>query len=205
MSTLLQGHIAIKARQIKPGEAYAVEVKTGQLVQITDVAGKQMAPFVAFNAADKAEHLSVGATRTGGGSIMLQAGMKLLSNRRGPMFELSEDSVGRHDMLFPTCDPKRYKEDFGLDDHASCLGALSEALEPFGITSDQIPDPVNWFMNVAIKGRGELEIREPLSERNDAVVLTALMDTIIGVSACPQDQNDANGGTPSDILVRVYR
>lgn len=205
MSTLLQGHIAIKARQVKPGEAYAVEVKAGQFVEITDVAGKQMAVFVAFNAADSAERLSVAATRTGGGSLMLQTGMKLLSNRRNPMFELSEDSVGRHDMLFPPCDERRYKEDFGLDDHPSCRSGLSAALEPFGIDSDQIPDPVNWFMNVAIKQRGELEIREPLSERNDSVVLTALMNSIIGVSACPQDQNDANGGTPTDILVRVYR
>ena len=60
-------------------------------------------------------------------------------------------------------------------------------------------------MNVAIRQRGELEIREPISERNDHVLLKAVMDTIIGVSACPQDKNATNAMKPSDILVRVYR
>ena len=274
MSTALQGRIAIRARQVKPGEAYAVEVKTGQLIQITDVSGKQVADFVAFNAGNRAEHLSVAATRTVGSSIMLQQGMQLVSNRRTPMFELVEDTVGRHDMLLALCDrpepepveptaattepepePEPVAEaapedveaaasdvaptngaasDEGASDAstgteasaensvegaeeaaatpepaaaepAGCLTAISKALDSYGITADQIPDPINWFMNVGIKGRGELEVREPLSERNDYVVLAALMDSVIAVSACSQSDDATNGENPTDILVRVYR
>src|SRR6266508_5210115 len=189
MCQTLLGRMAIKARQIRPGQAYAVEVMTGQYLQISDVQGKQVADFVAFNLEDRAEALSTAATRAINGSIMLQLGMKLYSNRRNAMFELVEDAVGRHDMLFPACDPRRYKDDFGLEEHANCREALTEALTEYNVTYDQIPDPVNWFMNVAIRQRGELEIREPLSERNDSVLLTALMDTVVAVSACPQDQN----------------
>lgn len=271
MSTALQGRIAIRARQIRPGEAYAVEVKAGQLIQITDVSGKQVADFVAFNAANRAEHLSVSATRAVGSSIMLQQGMQLVSNRRAPMFELVEDTVGRHDMLLALCDrpepepaespasapaakqatpeeeasptaeateSESAAEDFAAESQgaedpspsseataetaaeaaeepaapveqataspAGCLTAIGRALEPYDIQLDQIPDPVNWFMNVGIKGRGELEVREPLSERNDYVVLSVLMDTVIAVTAC--SQSDAtNGENPTDILVRVYR
>jgi uncharacterized protein YcgI (DUF1989 family) len=205
MSQALRGKMAVKARQVRPGQAFAAEVKAGELVQVTDVAGKQVADFVAFGLDDRAEVLSVGATRGSGGSMMLQTGMKLLSNRRNPMFALVEDTVGRHDMLFAACDPKRYKDDFGLDDHPNCREALTEALSPFGVGYDRIPDPVNLFMNVAIKQRGELEIREPISERNDFVVFEALMDCVIGVCACPQDQTATNGFNPTDILVRVYR
>ena len=204
MSQALRGRMAIKARQVGPGQAFAAEVKAGELVQVLDVSGKQVADFVAFGLADRSEVLSVGTTRASGGSMMLQQGMTLRSNRRHPMLELIEDTVGRHDMLFAACDPIRYKEDFGLEDHPNCREALAHALGPFGVGYDQIPDPVNLFMNVAIKQRGELEVREPISERNDYVVLRALMDCVVAVSACPQDQTATNGFNPTDILVRVY-
>lgn len=204
MSDILSGRMAIKARQIRPGQAHAVEVKTGQFLQITDVQGKQVADFVAFNAADRAEYLSVAHTRSANASVMLQQGMSLYSNRRAPMLELIEDTVGRHDLLFAACDPKRYEE-LDAPEHANCRTALADALAPFDIESDRIPDPVNWFMNVAIRQRGELEVREPISERNDHVLLTATIDLVVAISACPQDKNATNGFSPTDILVRVYR
>jgi uncharacterized protein YcgI (DUF1989 family) len=205
MSLTLLGRMATQASQVNPGRAFAAEVKAGELVQIMDVSGQQVADFVAFGLADRSEALSVGATRAAGGTMMLQQGMTLLSNRRNKMLELVEDTVGRHDMLFAACDPQRYQDDFGLADHPNCREALSEALTPFGVGYDQIPDPVNLFMNVSIKQRGELEVREPLSERNDYVIFQALMDCVIAVSACPQDQNATNGAKPTDVLVRVYR
>jgi hypothetical protein len=112
--------------------------------------------------------------------------------------------VGRHDTLFAACDPKRYESLGAPPDHANCRTALADALSDFGVTYDQIPDPVNWFMNVAIRQRGELEVREPLSEPGDQVQLTALMDIVIAVSTCPQDLVPTNGGQPTDILVRIY-
>jgi uncharacterized protein YcgI (DUF1989 family) len=60
-------------------------------------------------------------------------------------------------------------------------------------------------MYVTIKQRGELEIREPLAEKNDFVVLKALMDVVVAVSACPQDLTPTNGGKPTDIMLRVYK
>ena len=106
--------------------------------------------------------------------------------------------------MFAACDPKRY-EALGAPDHASCRAALTEALRSFGIDFDHVPDPINWFMNVAIKQRGELEVREPLSEANDYVVLRAMMPVMAALSACPQDLNPTNGMNPTDLLIRVYR
>ena len=205
MSGVLLGRMAIRAKQIKPGEAFASEVLADQLIQIMDVAGQQVADFVAFARDDHAERLSTGVTRSAGGSIMLQKGMNLWSNRRRPMFEIVADTVGRHDMLFGACDARRYEEDYQATDHANCRDGLAAALAEYDIGADELPDPINWFMNVAIKQRGELEIRDPLSERNDQVVLRALQDTIVAVSACPQDKNATNASNPTDILVRLYR
>jgi uncharacterized protein YcgI (DUF1989 family) len=204
MIEILKGRLAIKARQVRPGQAHAVEIKTGQLLQVTDVQGKQVADCVAIRLDDREEFLSVAATRSSNGNVMLSQGMTLYSNRRTPMFELVDDTVGRHDMLFAACDPKRY-EALGEPGHANCRTALAEALAPYGVEYDRVPDPINWFMNVAIRQRGELEIREPLSERGDQVILKALVDAVVAVSACPQDKNATNGFAPSDILIRVYR
>ncbi len=201
---VLSGRMAIKARQVKPGQAHAVEVKEGHLLQITDVQGKQVADFVAFVLADRNEFVSTAATRSVNGNVMIQKGMKLYSNRRTPLFEVVDDTVGRHDMLFAACDPKRYEE-LGEPGHANCRTALAEALATYDVDYDRVPDPINWFMNVAIRQRGELEVREPLSDRDDRVLLRALTDVVVAVSACPQDKNATNGFSPSDILLRVYR
>jgi uncharacterized protein len=205
VSQQLLGRMAVKAGQIRPGEGFGVEVKKGQLLQIITVEGRQVADFVAIAAGNPEERLSTGVTRAKNSSIMLQSGMKLYSNRRNEMFEIVEDTVGRHDMMFAACDPRRYTDDFGLEGHANCRDALFNALGTFGLTYDDIPDPINWFMNVSIQQRGELEIRESLAEKSDYVLLRAEMDTVAGISACPQDQNATNGGTPTDLLIRVFK
>ena len=204
MSDLLSEKTPIRARHIRPGQGQAVEVKTGQLLQIQTLQGKQVADFVAFTQGDTEEFLSTSVTRAANATIVPKLGMMLYSNRRQPMFEIVEDTVGRHDMLYACCDPVRY-EMLGAPGHASCREALTEALGGYGIGHDRIPSPINWFMNVAILQRGELEIREPLAEKDDYVVLRALKDVVAAVSACPQDLVPTNGSNPTDLSVRVYR
>ena len=194
----------IRARHIQPGQGQAVEVKTGQLLQIQTVKGKQVADFVAFSLDDRDEFLSTAATRSTNTNIIPQLGMTLYSNRRQPMFEIVEDTVGRHDMLYAACDPVRY-ENLDAPGHANCRQALTDALTEYGIGFDRIPDPINWFMNVSILQRGELEIREPLAEAGDYVVLRAMKDVVAAVSACPQDIGATNAGQPTDLHIRVYR
>ena len=205
MSEQLVGRVAVKSKQLRPGEAVGFEVKTGEIVQISTLEGKQVADFVAVSLSNPNEVSSTAHTRAQNNSIMLQNGMAIYSNLRNKMLEVVEDTVGRHDILFAACDPKRYSVAFGIEGHANCREALAGAMTPFGLTFETVPDPVNWFMNVAILQRGELELRESLAEKNDFVLLAATMDCAIGVSACPQDQNDINGGKPTDILVRIFR
>ncbi len=200
----LLGRVAIKAKQLHPGQGFGAEVKKDQLLQIITVSGRQVSDFVAFSAADPADGLSVAMTRVKNNSIMLQQGHTIYSRRRTPLLELVEDTVGRHDMYFPMCDPRRYADDFNQLDHLNCQDAFVEALAPFGIQRDALPDPINWFMHVGMVGKGELEIRESIAEANDYVMLRALTDVIVGVTSCPQDQNATNAGAPTDILVRIF-
>ena len=63
MSDLLSEKTPIRARHIRPGQGQAVEMKTGQFLQIQTVQGKQVADFVAFTQGDTEEFLSTSVTR----------------------------------------------------------------------------------------------------------------------------------------------
>lgn len=204
MSDLLNDKTLSKARHVEPGTAGLLTVRTGQFLQIQTIEGKQVADFVAFSADDLGEHVSTSHTRVANMNIVPQLGMSLYTNRRQPLFEITEDTVGRHDMLVAACDPARY-EALGAPGHASCRQALTDALVEYEIGIDRMPDPINWFMNVAIKQKGELDVRLPLAEAGDYVLLKALRDAVVAVSACPQDLNDTNGGKPTALRIAVYR
>jgi uncharacterized protein YcgI (DUF1989 family) len=204
VSDLLNEKTLSKARHVEPGTAGLLTVKAGQYLQIQTIEGKQVADFVAFNADDMAEHVSTSHTRVANMNIVPQMGMSLYTNLRQPIFEITEDTVGRHDMLVAACDRARY-EALDAPGHASCREALTEALVEYEVGYDQMPDPINWFMNVGIKQKGELDVRAPLAEAGDYVLLKALRDAVVAVSACPQDLNDTNGGKPTALRLAVYR
>ena len=204
MSDLLSEKTPIRARHIRPGQGQAVEVKSGQFLQIETLQGKQVADFVAFSLPDSEEYLSTSVTMGTNANVVPKLGMTLYSNRRQPLFEIVEDTVGRHDMLYACCDPVRY-EMLEAPGHANCREALTDALSGYNIGFDRIPTPINWFMNVSIQQRGELDIREPLAEAGDYVLLRALKDVVAAVSACPQDLTATNGFQPTDLRIRIYR
>lgn len=201
---ILAGRMARRAAQVRPTAPDVFEILEGQYLQINDVEGHQVSEMIAFNKHDMREMVSTSHTRGINNSLMLVKGMNIYSNRRNAMFALIEDTVGRHDMLLPSCDRRRYQDDYGLVNHPGCRDNFFRELEPWKVEYDRIPDPINFFMNVGLRARGEFEIREPLSERNDYVLLRALMDMVVGVSACPQEQSPATGFNPTDVLIRVY-
>ena len=203
MSEALRDRMMLSQREVRPGEAEALELKPGELLQLVDVEGKQVADFVVFSLTDRAEWGSTSVSRSANDNIMMTLNHQVWSNRRRPLLELVDDTVGRHDMLYACCDPVRY-EALGAPGHATCRTALAEELAAYDVPADRVPDPINWFMNVAIKQRGELEIREPLSDKDDYVVLKALVDVVVAVSACPQDLTPTNGMKPTNIRLRVY-
>ena len=181
----------------------AFKVGRDQLVKVTDIQGKQVCDFFAFNPKDPGEMLSPTYTRSVLGQMHLQEGKPLYSNRRRPLFMVVEDPVKRHDLLFAACDPARYME-YGLKDHPSCQSNVLSALKGAGLVPAVFPHPVNLFMNVTINSDGKLEIREPLSKPGDYILLQALDDLLVAVSAYPQDQNPCNGWNPTDLRIEVY-
>lgn len=173
MANVLVGRRVVQSQQIVNGTAEVFTVKAGQLVQIIDMVGAQVAAMVAWGGEDGTERLSTPVTITANASIVLQKGDKLYSNRKTEMLELVEDTVGRHDLLtgtVPTPDTNSTVQSAVPSNQESLRAAA------VGMPDDDVSNPVNFFKHVVIKSKGELEGKASFSERNDTVVLVAHTD-----------------------------
>ena len=132
------------------GHGTAFVARAGQLVEIVDVEGQQVADFVAFAERNRTEWLSTTHTRSAILRLTVEVGDRLESNWRRPMFEILHDDVGRNDIITSMCDDRRYLLDYKVEGHRSCRTNFTEALESWGIAEWQIPDPFNFFQNAPI-------------------------------------------------------
>jgi uncharacterized protein YcgI (DUF1989 family) len=189
---------------IPGGDGAAFPVTRGQFLEIIDVEGQQVADVVAFAAQDRREWLSTTHTRSATLRLSLEVGDRLESNWRRPMFEIVRDDVGSHDVITSMCDERRYRIDYQVEGHRSCRTNLTQAYAPWGITEWEVPDPFNLFQNAPIHPDRRFGNEIPPGKAGDGILLEVLMDSIVGISSCPQDLNPCNGFNPSPILARVH-
>lgn len=118
------------------------------------------------------------------------------------MLRLLEDtSDGRHDTLFAACDERRYEMLGAESGHRSCVGNLREEAVKAGVSlgGDWVPDPLNLFMDVGVGEGGGMVVRGlGKGGGGQYVVLEAMCDCVVVVSACPMDVAAVavNGGRP---------
>lgn len=207
MANVLVGRRVVQSKQIPNGSAETFTVQAGQLVQIIDMAGAQVAALVAWGGEDGTERLSTPVTITANASIVLKKGDKLYTNRKTELFELVEDTVGRHDLLTGTVPTPATTSTV-----ATVVPSNQESLKAAatGTPDDDVSNPVNFFKHVVIKAKGELEGKESFSERNDTVVLAALTDAtvLVGNQFHERRPGVTAGKTAVEkdgvVLVRVY-
>lgn len=178
---------------IEPKSARSAIVKRGQMVRIEDLDGTQVGDFVCFNAADHRERLSQAKTRVRNWSVRISVGAQLISNRDNSMFTIVEDTVGVHNIIFSGCHTYAFQNILKVDDRKGCLEHLAAALKPHGLTQDDVPDPLNVFMNAGTNEDGTLYVAKTPSRKGDYLLLRAEMDCLVAMSACPDDHTDANG------------
>jgi uncharacterized protein YcgI (DUF1989 family) len=178
--------------EIAPRSGVAFVVRRGQRLRVIDPEGEQVADLLAFNQHDVGEVLSSGRTLDYASSIHLTTGDNLYSNRSTVMLKIVEDMVGRHDFLLAPCSAEMFRIIYGEETpHRGCFGNLAEALQPYGIRADAIPTAFNVFMNVPVDGTtGRLRVDPPLSRAGDHIVFEALIDLVVGLTACSAGQSN---------------
>jgi uncharacterized protein YcgI (DUF1989 family) len=178
-------------------------------------------------AASAPEYMSMCHCRASLLKVTPAVGDTMVSQKRAPMVKLLEDtSPGVHDTLIAACDRWRYSE-LGVDGyHESCTDNFWDALDALTTSSSlngdekevveslqgklggKVPDPFNLFMNIPITQDGEgakrgVSFEEPKTKAGDYVVLEALRDVVVVMSACPQDVLTINGKNPVDAHFQV--
>jgi uncharacterized protein len=189
---------------VPPTEGRAVRVSAGTAFRIVDVEGKQVADLFAFNADDVSEYHSAMHTRAAVSRLFPEPGEAFTTNRRRPIMTLvRDDTPAVHDMLIAPCDPERY-EGLGVEGwHASCRENLDIAMRELGHDHTCHPASINLFMNIPVAGDGGLGWEPAPTAPGDSITLRAEMDSIIVVSACPQDIVPINDRNPTSIAIEV--
>jgi len=179
-------------KTIQPRSGVSFVLKKGMRLKVIDLQGEQVADFICYNLHDKAESLSSGRTIDYAETIFLTTGHPFYSNRSNVMFEMVEDTVGRHDFLLTPCSAEMFRIIYGhTHPHRGCFGNLCDALKEYGIPSDSIPTTFNIFMNVTVDGdTGKVAVLPPKSKAGDYVVLEAKMDLIVGLTACSAEMSN---------------
>jgi hypothetical protein len=192
--------------EIAGGHGRAFPLRQGQALSIVNTHGTQVVDCWALALPDSSEYLSVEHTRRMLGRLFPRQGDRLWSNRRTALLLLEEDSAGvNHDMLLACCDPWLYKHYGAAPGHRNCRDNFREALFAAGYDSHFVPNPVNLWMNIPVTDSERIAIGEPLSKPGDHVLLRALTDAVVVLSACPMDLVPINGPdkTPKPVHCQV--
>lgn len=184
------------AHIIAPQTGTAITLLSGQQLKVTDVKGEQVSEMVLFNAADPHEKLSTGKTFDFESTVLLSKGNYLWSNRGQKMVHITEDTNGRNDFLLGPCSRETFEINYHDADHPNCFDNLYRNLHKFSIEPDDIPTAFNIFMNVQIAPDGSLKILPPTSKAGDYVVFKAMMDLIVGLTACASEEINNEVFTP---------
>lgn len=176
---------------IKPQSGVAFELKAGQRLKVIDPRGEQVSDLVAFNKHDIREKISSGKTLDFESTIFITEGHFLWSNRSKKMLKILEDTNGLNDFLLAPCSPETFEIIYDNHNyHPSCFENLHTNLECFGIKPDDIPNAFNIFMNVPVASDGTLSVLPPTSKAGDYMILEAMSDLIIGMTACSAEQSN---------------
>lgn len=185
-------------------EGRGVVLAAGQLLDLVDVEGAQVADLVAFDAADPEEYLSPAHTAAVNTSIRLEVGDSLYSNHRNALLTIVRDDVGKHDIVVPCCDRERYLYSYGVADHRSCLDNLLQARDLLGLPLRVRGENAwNVFMHNRVTETGEVVTDAAAHPAGSTITLRAERDLVVLVSACPQDLSPCNNFDPTSMALVV--
>lgn len=168
---------------VPAGESRAIEVKAGQILRIEAKAPGAVASMFGFSRLADDLYLSVHHTRVFSNSYVLQAGMRIVSNRRRAMMVLGKDSSGKHDLLLPAS-TSAYLASQGYAGQTGCVESVRAVIDALGLKPPRMPDPINLFMHVALHQDGRIEPLPNTTRAGDFIACRVVTDMVFVVSAC---------------------
>ena len=205
----LNGRLTLRAGVVRGPVAaaragWADTVRAGGFLKIIiGPHGKQAGDFWAFNAADLDEHLSAKHTRVWVNRLCPCLGESFHPNHCRPILQLVQDTCGVNDLLTAPCDEYRYRLYGVQGEHASCAGNFRQVM-PRSSTAFASSRNRSTCSRTPVCPDGRVEIGDNPSKPGDRVVFKAGEDSVVALSACPQEFNPVAGWYPTDLHVGIY-
>jgi uncharacterized protein YcgI (DUF1989 family) len=175
----------------------AVELATGQVLRIEQLADGQCVDLTAFELRQPHRAFSAARTRAEHG-IHPTVGATLYSTPpEVPLLTIVADSAPGHDLAFPACTAFEYEPLTGMPGHANCHD-IHAALAPVATA-----DPLNLWLPSAVTATGALRSWPANCRRGDAVELRAQADVTVVLSACPDDLYGSSQYEPKPVRLIV--
>jgi len=204
------------------GKGYIV--KKGQTARIVCIEGPQVVDVCIWNAHDYSERFWNDYTLCREG-IFLSTFSHIWSNmpRFRPLMTIIDDTVetkptfpgaNHHYCLGSHCNPSFWYWALNEKDHPNvttynCWSNLKRAVEPFGLTADNLHDNINLFQKTHFELDTGLRPVEPSdAKKGDFVEFYAEMDVLMAVSICPSGSGTAHWSVPEQdvkpIGIEIY-
>ena len=182
---------------IEPRTGVGFELKKGQQLKVTDIKGEQVSDFFCFLKSDPEDYLSSGRTLDYLSKIFIAQGDVLYSSKSIPVAKVIEDKVGRHDFLLTPCSKDTFRIIYGdKNPHRGCEGNLIAAFKDLGLVHNALPTTFNLFMTVDIDQDGKLTVAPPKSKAGDYIIIEALENLYVGLTACSALQSNNGSFKP---------
>lgn len=201
----------VRTVEVPPGEGRAVEVLAGQHWRLTAPEGEQVGDctFLSLHNPREGYHAgqSVALNMLSGTGTMRRLG-SLWS--RPPyervMLRVVEDRVGVHFAWNGgRCSTGVYAHREGIEVERTCQGNLAEAIAPWGLAADDVPDVFNAFMHTDVIDEAALVFRPSPAEPGDYIEMRAEIDVLAAVSACPSVTSASNGHRLKPLRMEVLQ
>jgi hypothetical protein len=191
---------------IAAGSPWSGIVEAGSTLRIVDLEGHQGVDFLCYNADDPQERYNAPNTIKAAGTIALNTGIVLYSDRANPLMTLVEDTCGDHDTIGGCCSVPSNQMLYGVTSPKGCREIFLEALAPFGLGWSDLAPNINFFCDVPVNPDRSLApgvFATSKSKAGDYVDLRADMRVLVAISNCPQINNPCNDGAPTPIRILV--
>lgn len=206
--SLLNPDEALYSAIIPAGESWIYPIAQGQRLRIVDLEGNQAVDTLFYNAADYADRYDFQNTIRAQGNIYLTTGSRLMSTNNTVLLTIVADTCGRHDTLGGACATESNQVRYALDKghmHACRQSFLAALLRvDNGLEKRDIPNNINFFMNVPVTPDGGLTFEDGISESGKYVEMRAEQGVLCLISNCPQLNNPCNAYNPTPIQVLIW-
>jgi len=190
------------------GQGWTQELARGDVFRIVDLEGNQAVDTLFFNGRDIDERYSATETMRSQGNIYLTTGTRLMSSEGRPLLTIVADTCGRHDTLGGACSAESNQVRYALDKKYmhNCRDSFLLALARYGhgMGKRDLPNNINFFMNVPVTPAGELMFADGVSAPGRYVEMRAEMEVLVLISNCPQLNNPCNAYNPTPVRLLVW-